>query len=202
MKSTALLAALVYGAAIAPALAADFTANPADVKAGTYALDPAHGKITWSLSHLGFSTYTGQFANAMGTLVLNPKDIAKTTLTATVAIDSVGTLNPKLDSELKSAEFFNVPNFPTATFTSTKVVRTGEKTAEVFGNLTLLGVTKPQTLDVTFNLAGTNPIEKVYEVGFQGHAILKRSEFGLKTYIPYIGDEVTLDIEGEFHLQS
>jgi polyisoprenoid-binding protein YceI len=202
MKSTALLAALVYGAAIAPALAADFTANPADVKAGTYALDPAHGKITWSLSHLGFSTYTGQFANAMGTLVLNPKDIAKTTLTATVVIDSVGTLNPKLDGELKSAEFFNAPEFPTATFTSTKVVRTGEKIAEVFGNLTLLGVTKPQTLNVTFNLAGTNPIEKVYEVGFQGHAILKRSEFGLKTYIPYIGDEVTLDIEGEFHLQS
>jgi polyisoprenoid-binding protein YceI len=201
MKSTALLAALLYGAAVAPALAADFTANPADVKAGTYALDPAHGKITWSLNHLGFSTYTGQFANATSTLVLNPQDIAKTTLTATVAIDSIGTLNPKLDSELKSAEFFNAPKFPTATFTSTKVVRTGAKTAEVYGNLTLLGVTKPQTLNVTFNLAGTNPIEKVYEVGFQGHAILKRSEFGLKTYIPYIGDDVTLDIEGEFHLQ-
>jgi polyisoprenoid-binding protein YceI len=202
MKSTALLAALIYGAAVAPALAADFTANPADVKAGTYALDPAHGKITWSLNHLGFSTYTGQFANVMGTLVLNPRDIAKTTLTATVAIDSIGTLNPKLDGELKSAEFLNEAKFPTATFTSTKVVRTGAKTAEVYGTLTLLGVTKPQTLNVTFNLAGTNPIVKVYEVGFQGHAILKRSEFGLKTYIPYIGDDVTLDIEGEFHLQS
>jgi polyisoprenoid-binding protein YceI len=138
----------------------------------------------------------------MGTLVLNPQDIAKTTLTATVAIDSIGTLNPKLDGELKSDEFFNAAKFPTATFTSTKIVRTGAKTAEIHGNLTLLGVTKPQTLNVTFNLAGTNPIEKVYEVGFQGHAILKRSEFGLKTYIPYIGDDVTLDIEGEFHLQS
>jgi polyisoprenoid-binding protein YceI len=202
MKSAALIAALLYGAAVAPALAADFTANPADVKAGTYALDPAHGKITWSLSHFGFSTYTGQFANVTGTLVLNPKDIAKTTLTATVAIDSIGTLNPKLDGELKSDEFFNESKFPTATFTSTKVVQTGEKTAEVYGNLTLLGVTKPQTLNITFNLAGTNPIAKIYEVGFQGHAIVKRSEFGLKTYIPYIGDDVTLDIEGEFHLQS
>jgi polyisoprenoid-binding protein YceI len=204
MKSAYFLAAtLTYGALATPAVAAsDFTTNPAAVKAGTYSLDPSHGKITWSLSHLGFSTYTGQFSDVTGTLVLDPKAIAKTTLNVSVDISSIGTLNPVLDTELKSDKFFNAAKFPTATFVSTKVIRTGKTTADVDGELTLLGVTKPQVLKVTFNLGGTNPIVKVYELGFEGHAVLKRSEFGLSAYVPYVGDTVSLDLEGEFHLNS
>jgi polyisoprenoid-binding protein YceI len=198
---TLMLSAALLAAAVTPALAQDFSTNPATVKAGTYKLDPAHGKITWSLSHLGFSTYTGQFSDVNATLTLNPAEISKTTLTATVDIASIGTLNPKLDSELTGEKFFNAAKFPTATFVSTKIVRTGTKTASVYGNLTLLGVTKPEVLLVTFNQSGTSPIEKDYEVGFEGKAVIQRSQFGLSAYVPYVGDEVTLDLEGEFHLQ-
>jgi polyisoprenoid-binding protein YceI len=198
---TLLLSAALLAAAVTPALAQDFSINPANVKAGTYKLDPAHGKITWSLSHLGFSTYTGQFSDVNATLKLDPTMLSKTTLSATVDIASIGTLNPKLDSELKGEKFFNAAKFPTASFVSTKIVRTSMKTASVYGNLTLLGVTKPEVLLVTFNQSGTSPIEKDYEVGFEGKAVLQRSQFGLSAYVPYVGDQVTLDLEGEFHLQ-
>lgn len=199
MVGQILLSTGSYPAAAAPS---PISANPVDVKAGTYELDPNHGKITWSLSHLGFSTYTGQFGHVTARLVLDPKDIAKATLEAKVDIESVGTLNPALDQELKGDKFFDASSYPTAVFKSTKVKRTGSKTADVTGDLTLMGVTKPVTLSVVFNQGGTNPISNTYEVGFEGHAKIKRSEFGLKTFVPYVGDDVTLDIEGEFDLKS
>lgn len=191
--------AMAFLLGVAPVMAQDFSSAPGAAKAGTYKLDPAHGKITWSLSHLGFSTYTGQFSGVNATLVIDPKDVSKTTLTATVDISSIGTLNPTLDTELKGDKFFNDAKYPTATFVSTQVLKTGAHTADVMGNLTLLGVTKPEELKVTFNQGGTNPIEKVYELGFDGKAEIKRSAFGLSAYVPYVGDEVTLQIEGEFH---
>ena len=193
---------LGIGSLAGAAAASPISANPADVKAGTYVLDPNHGKITWSLNHLGFSTYTGQFSHVTGNLVLDPEHIAKTTLKATVDIGSIGTLNPTLDQELKGDKFFNAAANPTAVFKSTKVQRTGSKTAEVTGDLTLMGVTQPVTFSVVFNQGGTNPISNAYEIGFEGHAKIKRSEFGLKTFVPYVGDDVTLDLEGEFDLKS
>ena len=185
----------------APALAADFTSTPADVKPGTYALDPAHGKITWSVIHLGFSSYTGQFAQVAATLQLDPKNPAASTLAASVTPSSIGTFNPALDKNLKGGGFLDVATFPTATFKSTSVTPSGANTAAVAGNLTLHGVTRPVTLNVTFNQAGTNPIDHVYEAGFDATASIKRSDFGIDAYLPSLGDEVKLEIEGEFHKQ-
>ncbi len=198
MRSRNLFAAAAFSLGILPVLA-QAQATPA-VKAGTYKLDPNHGKITWEIDHLGFSTYIGQFADVTGTLKLDPKDPAKSSVTATVQIASVGTLNPALDKNIKSPMFFNAAQYPTATFVSTSVTPTGPKAATVVGNLTLHGVTKPVTLNVTFNAAGTNPIDNVYETGFDATATLKRSDFGLKAYLPALGDDVVLSIEGEFHL--
>ena len=198
MKTTRILPAVLFSLAAVPAMAGDFSSNPADAKAGTYMLDSNHGKITWSLSHLGFSTYIGQFAKVTGTLKLDPKDPTKSTLTATVDIASVGTLNSVLDGELKGTQFFNAAKYPTATFVSTGIVTTGAKTADVTGKLTMLGVTQPETLHVTFNQSGTNPISHKFEVGFDAVAMIQRSAFGLKAYVPYVGDQVALQIEGEF----
>jgi polyisoprenoid-binding protein YceI len=203
IKTLFMLSPILLGIGSLPAAAAPapISANPAEVKAGTYVLDPNHGKITWSLNHLGFSTYTGQFSHVTGNLVLDPEHIARTTLEATVDIGSIGTLNPTLDQELKGDKFFNEAANPTAVFKSTKVQRTGSKTADVTGDLTLMGVTQPVTLSVVFNQGGTNPISNTYEIGFEGHTKIKRSEFGLKAFVPYVGDEVTLDLEGEFDLK-
>lgn len=168
--------------------------------AGTYALDKAHGKVTWSISHLGFSTYIGQFTDTAGTLVLDPAKPENSTLDVTIQTASVGTLNPVLDEHLKSADFFNVVKFPTATFKSTKITQTGPKTAKVHGEFTLLGVTKPLTLLVVLNQAGNNPFFKYYEAGFTATAHLKRTNWGLSKYAPALGDDVNLEIEGEFKL--
>lgn len=172
--------------------------RPADVRAGTYALDPAHSKITWSVSHMGFSTYVGQFAGATGTLKIDPKAPRAAQLEVKVDTTAVGTLNKALDDHLKSPDFLDVAKHPTATFRATGVTLTGDRTAEVAGQLTLRGVTRPVTFKATFNQAGVNPVDKVYSLGFDGEAKIRRSEFGVSYGVPGVSDEVTLHLEAEF----
>ncbi len=204
---SARFAALVFVALALPASAATgigspaATTDPAAVKAGIYKLDPAHGKITWSVNHLGYSTYIGQFSNVNATLTLQPLDPPLSTLTASVDMASLGTLNPALDKVLKSDTFFDVAKYPAATFVSTRILRTGKTTANVDGKLTLHGVTEPIVLKVSFNQAGNVPMTNAYVAGFNGSATVKRSEFGMGAYTSLISDEIPLQIEGEFHLQ-
>lgn len=211
---TAILAPLALAALALPVFAATpastgpastapaFTSDPAAVKQGVYQLDPAHGKITWSVSHLGFSTYIGQFSNVTATLTLNPADVAQSKLTASVDINSIGTLNPALDKVLKGDGFFDAAKYPTATFISTRILRTGRNTANVDGNLTLHGVTRPIILKITFNQAGVLPVVNIYDAGFEGTATVKRSDFGMGAYTNFISDEIPLQLEGEFHLEK
>jgi polyisoprenoid-binding protein YceI len=201
MRSPFRTAALGLAAALlvaGPAAQAQITASPAAVQAGTYKLDPAHGKITWSITHFGFSTYVGQFAHVDATLKLDPKALGATALDVTVDNTSLGTLNAALDTHLKSKEFLDVATFPTATFHANKVTQTGEKTADISGDLTLHGVTRPVVVHATFNQAGVNPLDKKYELGFAGSAEILRSDFGVKAFLPAISDKVTLTIEAEF----
>ena len=108
------------------------------------------------------------------------------------------TTDPKLDAKLKSDAFFDVAKFPKATFKSTNIELTGEGTGKLTGDLTLHGVTKPVTLDVTFNGAGTAPMTQLYVIGFDAVGTLKRSDFGIKNFVPLVGDEVKLVISCEF----
>jgi polyisoprenoid-binding protein YceI len=198
LKSAALglAAALLLSAGAVQAQA--ISTSPAAVQAGSYKLDPSHSKITWSVTHFGFSTYIGQFASVNGTLKLDPKAPAADAVDVTVDTGSLGTLNAALDTHLKSKEFLDVAAFPTATFKATKVTVTGERTANIDGQLTLHGVTKPVVVQATFNQGGANPLDKKYSLGFAGSAKIKRSEFGITSYVPAISDEVTLTIEAEF----
>jgi polyisoprenoid-binding protein YceI len=182
----------------AGAASAQVTTTPAQVHAGSYKLDPDHGKITWSVTHFGFSTYVGQFATVNANLKLDPKNLSATALDATIATTSLGTLNPALDKHLTSADFLDTAKFPTATFHATKVTATGEKTADITGDLTLHGVTKPVVMHAVFNQAGANPMTKTYQLGFAGSAVIKRSDFGVSAYVPAVSDEVTLTFEAEF----
>lgn len=193
---------LAVALAVGPAGAVDNpgapSADPTQVRAGRYRLDPDHAKITWSLSHLGYSTYYGQITDVTGEATLDPKDPAKIRLKVTIGTDSITGTNPKLDAHLKAPEFFDTAKFPSATFTATNVEPTSPTTARVTGDLTLRGVTKPVAFDATFNQAGVHPVDKTYTVGFDGRAVLKRSEFGIDAYLPVLGDEVVLRLEGEF----
>jgi polyisoprenoid-binding protein YceI len=194
---SALAAAAALLSAAAPA-SAQFTQDPAQVQSGDFVLDTNHGKITWSVKHLGLSIYTGQFYAVSGKLHLDAAHPDASALDVSVDTAKIGTFNPKLDEELASAMFLDAPKFPTASFHATKIERTGPKSAHIYGDLTLHGVTKPIVLEAEFLAAGANPMTKIYEVGFNGHAEIKRSEFGVTTYVPFISDVVTLEIEGEF----
>jgi len=201
LRRLALAAALVLSLAAPAALAQTANPDPAAVQAGTFKLDTAHSKITWSLNHFGFSTYYGQFSHVEGTMKLDPKDLGATSLDVTVDPASIGTFNPALDNHLKSKDFLDVGQFATATFHATKVTRTGDRTADIAGDLTLHGVTKPVVVQARFNMGGRNPADPTYRLGFAGTAKLTRSDFGIIFLLPSLGDEVTLTIEAEFRKQ-
>lgn len=178
-----------------------FVRNPAEVRSGTYVLDPAHGKITWSVDHMGFSTYVGQFTDVSGTLALDVRNPSASRLQANVRTDSVNSLNSALDAHLKTADFLDTAKHPTAGFQATRIRMIDADSAEILGNLTLRGVTKPIVITAEFNQAGINPVDQKYSVGFDGHARIKRSDFGVNYGLPVLGDDVTLHFEAEFKLQ-
>lgn len=189
------LSLLAGGAVVAQAA---LTKVPSEVQAGDYKLDSAHGKITWSVDHLGFSTYQGQFVNVQAQLKLDPADLAASSLTATVPLADVASNSDGLNRHLQTADFFDVANHPTATFRSVRIMLDPAQPnrAMVQGELTLRGVTKPVTLQVRFNQAGQT--RGGYKAGFDGAATIKRSDFGITYGLPALGDEVALHIEGEF----
>ena len=160
-RKFAIIAALgvtaLSGAAFAQADA--LTRDPIQVQSGSYVLDPAHGKITWSVDHMGFSTYVGQFTNVAANLDLNVKNPSASRLNATVKMDSVGTFSDGLDKHLKTADFFDTAKFPSASFRATGIRLVDRDTAKITGNLTLRGVTKSIEIQADFNQAGVNPVD-------------------------------------------
>lgn len=163
----------------------------------TYTLDPGHTTIIWNAEHMGFSHPHGLFSMAEGTLTLDEAAPENSKVEATVKLDNLFTGQEKFDDHLKSKDFFNVKEFPVATFKSTKVEKTGDKTAKVTGDLTMLGVTKPLTLDVTYNKSAPNPMSQKPTVGFSAKGVIKRSDWGMKYGLPNISDDVPIVIEAE-----
>lgn len=191
-----LAAALVFAA---PALAqTPPTRDPAQVQGGSYAVDPGHTQVTFMVSHFGFSNYFGTFSDVSGTLNLDPKNPGASKLNIKLPVASVATTSAHLTNSLKGDQWLDAAKYPEMTFVSTKVAPEGRDKAKVTGDLTLHGVTKPVTLDVTFFGAGSNPMNKKYTVGFSATGTVKRSEFGVKTYIPAIGDDLQLRIDAAF----
>lgn len=172
--------------------------TPASVRAGTYSIEPSHTQVTFSVSHFGFTEYSGLFSGASGSLQIDPAHPATAKLNVSMPVASVQTTSAKLDDELKGDQWFDAARFPTATFASTKVTPAGSGRATIAGNLTLHGVTRPVILQARFVGAGVNPLDKSETIGFSATGTIKRSAFGVKQYVPLIGDDVTLSIAGAF----
>lgn len=189
-------------AATAQQASSDVVTVVQDVKNGTYKIDPHHTQVLFSVSHFGFTNYSGNFSDISGSLNLNVKDVSKNKLTIELPIQSIQTTSTKLTEELKDPNWFDAAKYPTAQFVSTKSVKTGEKTADVTGNLTLHGITKTVTLHVTYVGAGINPLDKAYTVGFQITGKINRGDFGIMTYLPKVGNEVDLNIAAAFEKAS
>ncbi len=167
-------------------------ANAAD----TYQLDSSHSFVGWQISHFGFSSPTGKWY-AEGTLVLDKDKPQDSKANIKINVEEMVTGLPELDQHLKGEQFFNTEKYPTATFVSNKVTVTGKDRADVSGLLTVRGVTKPVTLSVKLNKADVSPITNKMTAGFTASAIVKRSDFGMTSYLPGLGDEVKLSIEVE-----
>jgi polyisoprenoid-binding protein YceI len=156
--------------------------------------------VAFGVKHLGLSTYVGRFNTVSGKLTFNPAEPEKSSVEIAIDMASADTTSDKLDTKLRD-EAFEASAFPTATFVSTKVTRTGETTGTVEGTLTLHGVSQPLTLDVVFNGGREHPFSKTYALGFSATASLKRSAFGVDDWAMAAADDVTLTIEAEFIAQ-
>ncbi len=191
-------AALSFLMLAAPALAQTPNSDPSAVQSGSYVVEPNHTQVTFTVLHMGFSEYSGRMTDASGTLELSAMEPTKSVLSVSVPVDTVSTTSTKLDGELKSADWLDAKAFPAVTFKSTKVTLGAKGHAMVTGDLTLHGVTKPVTLAAKFIGSGVNPLDKKYTVGFEITGDIKRSDFGVKTYIPLIADKVHMTIAGAF----
>ncbi len=173
------------------------TRQLSEVRSGKYVLEYDHGRVHWSASHHGFSTFTAVFPVIDATLSFDAEDVTQSELEAIVDMKKVDSSIEIFDQRLNSSAWFDTEKHPTSRFKSTKVVRAGRNQLSVTGDLTFMGVTRPLTMDVTFVQAGDlGRPPGGYRVGFNGVAVMHRSEWGMP--MSTVGDEIALSIEAEF----
>ena len=171
--------------------------KPAAADPVQYEFDKVHSSIMFFVNHLGFSISTGRFLDFDGTYSFDPDAPETSSVDVSIKTDSLAMQDDRWDAHMKDADFFNVAKFPTMHFTSTEIVKTGEKTGLLKGDLTLLGITKPVELAVTLVGAGKHPMASRLVSGFSATGKLKRSDFGMNYGLPAVGDEVDIRIEIE-----
>ena len=179
-------------------LAAGLIAAPA-FAADTLKFEPDHTYVLFRYNHFGMTQPPGKIMGATGTLVLDADDPTKDAVDIALDMSSLTTGLPDFDTQLKSAAYFDVAQFPKATFKSTKVETTGETTANVTGDLTIHGVTKSVVLAVTFTRKAFNPAIFKTGYGFTATAHIGRGDFGVSKYEPFIGDDIQLEIGAELY---
>lgn len=162
-----------------------------------YNFDKAHTQILFFVNHLGFSMSQGEFLDYDGHFIFDRGEPSKSSVQVQIMTESIDMDDEKWDEHLKSADFFNVEKFPTMTFDSKNIEVTGDNTANITGDLTMLGVTKPVTLAVTYNKSGVHPFSGKYVSGFSATGTVKRSDFGMTYGLPGVADEVQLRLEVE-----
>jgi polyisoprenoid-binding protein YceI len=168
----------------------------------TYTMNRDHTDLTFAIDHAGFSMKRGWFTDLNGTLKLDPDQLETAAVDITVAASSIATNHELRDRELRGKAFLDVERFPNLRFVSTKVTRTGPDALDVQGDLTLHGVSKPLLLHVKVNRLAISPFTKLPAAGFSAEGALKRSDYGILTLIPLLGDEVKISIEAEFSAAS
>jgi polyisoprenoid-binding protein YceI len=197
ISRAAVAAAALSCALLAPAQSA--SNDPAAAPSGAYKVSPNHTQVVFAIMHMGLSPYYGRFGAVSGDLNFNPQAPERSSVNITIQMNSVSVPSDKLNAELCSASTFNCAQFPTATFKSTRLSRSGT-TGEITGNLTLAGVTKPVTLRVTFHGGVKRQDTGAYMLGFSATTTIKRSDFGLTKmgWTGFAADDVSLLIEAEF----
>lgn len=187
---------------IAAALLAASFAAPAFAAPQPVEIDLSHTRVWFYVNHLGFSDMYGDFTKFDIDLKVDPENLANSTVSASIDTSTVDMRHEGLNKHLKNQDFFNVEQHPSMSFETTGVTQNGEGKLAVAGNLTLLGVTKPVTLDVTVNKIGEHPMRKTPWVGFNATATIKRSDFGMNYGVPAVGDDIKISIGLEGALKA
>lgn len=197
--------AVLAGALLAAPLAAPVAAlaqpatDPAAAPAGTWALDKRHASLTLRVKHFGTSNYTFRLSGLDGSFAYDPAKPLDSKVSITVDPKSVDTGLPNFNKEISDdPKFFDSAKYPTITFVSTKIEQTSPGKGKLTGDLTFRGVTKPVTLDVTYNGFAKTPFGSQI-MGFSATGKIKRSEFGFTHLVPMVSDDVDLAIEAEFN---
>jgi polyisoprenoid-binding protein YceI len=188
--------------ALAAALAV-FSTLPAAAATSTWQLDPAHSAAQFSVRHFAISTVRGAFSSVKGTVIFDDKDVTKSSVDVTIDVSTVDTREPKRDQDLKSDHFFDVANFPTMTFKSTKVESAGTDKLKITGDLTIRGVTKSVVLDVDGPTAAIKDTYGNQRAAVSATTKVNRQDFGVKWNATMdnggvvVGDDVSITIDAE-----
>jgi polyisoprenoid-binding protein YceI len=171
------------------------TAAPVAAAEVAYKLDETHTETSFVIDRFGFTSVIGIFGKAEGTIWLDEAAPEKSRVEATVTVDSLLTANATRDEHVKGERWLNAAKNPTMTFKSTKVEKTGDATAKVTGDLTIMGVTLPTTFDVKLNKLGSAPNNNKKQAGFTITGTISRKAFGSAGAAGVIGDAVAIRIE-------
>ena len=184
------------------------TATASAAKTGTtWQIDAAHSLVEFSVRHMMFTTVKGRFTDVKGTVVADEGEPARSTVEATMSVATIDTRVDQRDGHLRSADFFDVEQYPTITFTSRRIDGDPAGEFRLVGDLTIRGVTREVTLDVTFEGRGKDPWGSE-RAGFTAKSKVNRKDFGLtwnqalETGGVLVGDEVKIAIEVELVKQQ
>ena len=166
------------------------------VPTGTWHIDPAHSSVEFAVKHMGISTVRGRFTEFEGTLNVG-NDLAGSRASGKVLVASISTNDDARDAHLRSADFFDADNYPEIVFQSTRIDAIDEESSQVFGNLTMHGVTREVKLEVVISGPEEDPWGNT-RVGLEAVGVIKRSDFDMKFNQALgsgnlaVGDKVTI----------
>ena len=177
------------------------------MKTTKWLLDPAHSELTFKIKHLMISNVSGAFKNFSAKVETEETDFSKATINLIAEMDSISTNNEQRDAHLRSSDFFEVEKFPQMKFTSTRIEQTDDESFNLYGNLTLKGVTKPVKLNMEFNGTMRDP-QGQEKAGFLVSGKINRSDWGINLNVALeagglmLGEDVRIQSEVQFIRQE
>jgi len=176
----------------------NFTQELTELRSGAYSLDPEHAYINFRVDHFDLSKIIGRFNVASGTLDFDPDNIESMVLQGIIDASSVDVNNEDLENRLRGKAWFNSDAFPQIVFTSTSVAQGENDELLIKGELSMRGVTRELIVTANFNGGADNILTGKYTLGFTANTVFKRSDFGMDAFAALIGDEIAIELHGEF----
>ncbi len=198
VKRLVSLTALLFLVSCTQLIRPNFTPVLTELRAGEYQLDKMHSFLLFRIEHLGLSKIVGRFNTFDASLDFDPSNPEAMTLNGIIAADSIDINNPDLESTLQEPDWFDSEQFPQLVFESNTVEVIEDNKLAISGLFTMRGITQPLTLIATFNGGADNLITRKYTIGFSATALVNRSDFGMDTFSAFAGDEIEVELHGEF----